>query len=76
MMRSEYVYPNILDRQSTTMWKEAGSPEIRASAAQKVRDILSTHYPTYIDPATEQKIRDRFPILLDKAHMQPGNDRW
>jgi hypothetical protein len=33
-------------------------------------------HPTYIDPAIEEKIRDRFPILLDKAHMKPGNERW
>lgn len=76
LMRSEYVYPKILDRKSTRSWEQAGAPEIRARAAEEVRDILSTHYPTYIDPAIEEKIRDRFPILLEKGHMKPGNERW
>lgn len=76
LMQSEYTYPDILDRDSVRIWEEAGAPELRARAAEEVREILSTHYPTYIDPAIEEKIRDRFPILLDKAHMKSGNERW
>jgi trimethylamine--corrinoid protein Co-methyltransferase len=76
LMQSEYTYPEILDRESTRSWEKAGAPELRARAAERVRDILSTHYPTYIESAIEEKIRDRFPILLDKAHMKSGNERW
>lgn len=40
------------------------------------QEILSKHYPAYIVPAVDAKIRERFPIRLDPADMRPGNGRW
>lgn len=76
LMRSEYEYPSLADRLPPNQWVEGGSLDIRARAAERVREILSTHYPQYIEPDVDRKIRERFPIHLDRAHMQPGNDRW
>ena len=49
---------------------------IRERAAERVKSILSTHYPEYIDPAVDAKIRDIFPILLPKEVMTPASGRW
>jgi len=50
--------------------------DIREQAAARVREIMSSHYPQYIDPAIDEKIRDRFRIKLGRSDMQKGNDRW
>lgn len=76
LMRSEYEYPELADRLPPNQWQDDGSLDIRAQAAEKVQQILSTHYPEYIDPDIDRKIRDRFPIELRAEHMRPGNDRW
>lgn len=76
LMRSEYHYPAIADRSTPAEWRDAGSPDIRERAADVVRSILSTHYPTYIHPETDRRIRERFPIRLDPRYMRAGNKRW
>ena len=74
--RSEYEYPDLADRSTPGEWEAAGSPDIRQLAGERVKSILSTHYPEYIDPAIDAKIRDTFPILLPQEVMQAGNGRW
>ena len=76
LMRTEYEYPELADRSTPGEWEAAGSPDIRERAAERVKSILSTHYPEYIDPAVDAKIRDRFPILLPKEAMTPASGRW
>jgi len=76
LMRSEFQYPALADRSSPGEWQERGSRTIYAQAHERVREILSTHYPTYLDPAVDARIRERFPIRLDPADMRPGNGRW
>lgn len=76
LMRSEYEYPELSDRSVPGEWEAGGSPDIRQRAGERVKKILASHYPAYIDPAIDQKIRERFPIRLDRADMRPGNGRW
>jgi trimethylamine--corrinoid protein Co-methyltransferase len=76
LMESEYLYPELADRTSRDEWQDAGSADILEAARARVREILSTHYPTYIDPATDAKIRERFEIHLPEAAMRSGNGRW
>jgi len=76
LMRTEYLYPELADRRPPGEWEAAGSPDIRERAGQRVREILATHYPEYIDPAIDERIRERFPIRLAREHMHPGNGRW
>jgi len=76
LMRSEFQYPALADRSSPGEWQERGSRTIYEQAHERVRDLLSTHYPTYLDPAVDARIRERFPIRLDPADMRPGNGRW
>jgi trimethylamine:corrinoid methyltransferase-like protein len=53
-----------------------GKEDVSELAHQKVQDILSSHYPDYISQAADRRIREQFPIQLDRADMQPGNGRW
>ncbi|MCP5093786.1 MAG: methyltransferase [Gammaproteobacteria bacterium] len=76
LMRTEYEYPELADRLPPNQWQEIGSPDIRLQAGERVNQILSSHYPDYIDPAIDEKIRDRFPIQLDRSIMMAGNGRW
>jgi len=64
LMRTEYEYPAL------------ASPDIRQRAGERVKSILSSHYPEYIDPGIDAKIREQFPILLNPEDMRPGNSRW
>ncbi|MCP5096351.1 MAG: trimethylamine methyltransferase [Chloroflexi bacterium] len=76
LMETEYLYPEIADRTPPSIWEENGSPDIFAKAQVRVREILSESYPTYLDPDIDEKIRERFPIILPLKAMRPGNGRW
>jgi trimethylamine--corrinoid protein Co-methyltransferase len=76
LMRSEYEYPELADRNPPGLWENMGAKDIREMAAEKVKAILASHYPEYIDLAMDAKIRDKFPILLPREHMQAGSGRW
>ena len=76
LMRTEYEYPALADRRTPGEWEAAGSPDIRKLAGERVRSILSTHYPEYIEPGLDAKIRENFPILLSREAMSAGSGRW
>jgi trimethylamine--corrinoid protein Co-methyltransferase len=76
LMRSGYEYPDLADRNTVEEWHSAGSPDIRQQAGTRVKSILSSHYPQYIDAAADAKIRASFPIQLSPADMRPGHGRW
>jgi len=76
IMRTEYLYPEVADRSPLGDWEESGSPTVYDRAHDRVKEILSRHYPEYIDPAVDSAIRDRFPIQIPLEAMKPGNGRW
>lgn len=76
LMRSEFQYPSLADRTSPGEWQERGSQTIYAQAHDRVGEILGRHYPVYLEPAVDVRIRERFPIRLEPADMRPGNGRW
>ena len=76
LMRSGYEYPSLADRSTPGEWMAAGSPDIRQRAGDRVKSILSSHYPEYIDPVVDAKIRETFPILLPGALMNQASGRW
>jgi trimethylamine--corrinoid protein Co-methyltransferase len=75
-MRSEFLYPTIADRSAPDVWCAADAKDIHDVACDRVRAILSRHYPAYIDANTDAEIRSRFPIRLRAAEMRRGNGRW
>jgi trimethylamine--corrinoid protein Co-methyltransferase len=76
LMQSEYLYPHTADRRTPGEWESTGREDILELANRKTHQILSTHYPEYIPPAADERIRARFPIRLARADMRPGNARW
>ena len=76
LMRSGFQYPALADRSTPEEWEAAGSPDLRKQAGERVKSILSSHYPEYIHPDIDIKIRERFPILLPAHMMNAGSERW
>jgi trimethylamine--corrinoid protein Co-methyltransferase len=76
MMQSEYLYPNVADRLTPGAWEEMGRQTMYEQAHEKVKEMLTDYYPTYIDAAADKRIRDKFPIKLKPEDMQASNGRW
>jgi trimethylamine--corrinoid protein Co-methyltransferase len=76
LMRSEYVYPKLADRQTIEDWEENGCVDIRARAVAALTKIMREYYPQHVDPAHDARIRERFDIRLRPEDMKPGNGRW
>ena len=64
LMESEYVYPRHADRLSQNDWKEAGANDAWERATKRARQILSSHYPAYIDEHLDKQIREHYTIRL------------
>ncbi|MBT4888156.1 MAG: trimethylamine methyltransferase [Rhodospirillales bacterium] len=75
MMETEYLYPELADRNAPYYWEEQGSVDMLENARVQAKAILSTHYPDYIGPEADRKIRERFPIHLPKEAMKVS-ERW
>ncbi len=76
LMQSEYLYPQLADRRSPGDWEDSGSPNIYQSAREKVKQLLANHYPSYIKPEVDARIREKFPIKLEPLDKKSGNGRW
>ncbi len=37
---------------------------------------MASHYPQYINPELDKKIRDKFPIGLNRSDMLEDSGRW
>jgi len=68
-MHTDFLYPEIADRSSIEAWQEAGSPDIRQVAEDRVKKIFSGHHPYYIDPAHDQALREELPVRLERPHQ-------
>jgi trimethylamine--corrinoid protein Co-methyltransferase len=64
LMRSEYFYPQLSDRQLREDWEADGARDMRARAREKAAQILATHQPDPIPIEIDAAIRERFDILL------------
>lgn len=76
LMETEYVYPELADRESPDAWKERGSTDIWERAAQRVKDLMRTHFPDHVTPGADAAIRARFPIRLPKQETDAVSSRW
>jgi trimethylamine--corrinoid protein Co-methyltransferase len=63
-MQSDFLYPEIGDRQSNEAWETEGSRDIRDIALEKTREILSKPRPDHISAELDAAIRARFDIRL------------
>jgi trimethylamine--corrinoid protein Co-methyltransferase len=64
VMQSEYIYPEVGNRFSPTLWEQAEKPLAIDSAIRKRDEILTTYSPSHISAAVDAEIRAKFPIRL------------
>ena len=64
LMKTEYVYPGLGDRQSVNDWLDAGSQTIWQLAQQRVDDVMTSTPPTHLPATAEAAIREAFDIYL------------
>ena len=64
LMMTEYVYPQLGDRQSVPDWVESGSRSIWQRAHRRVQDILCQEPPEHLPRRAEIAIRGEFDIRL------------
>ena len=74
-METDYLYPKLADRNGLGVWEAEGSTSILERAQSRVREVMSSHYPTHVSQSIDKAIRQKFPIVLEKKYMQP-NKRW
>ncbi len=67
-MNTEFVYPELMDRERTDTWEGQGSQDLMERAQAKSTSILASHFPNYFKSADTQ-VRDEFPILMNAAAM-------
>ena len=75
LMESEFLYPDLADRQTTQEWEASGKQTIYDVAHLRLKEMMKDYYPNYIDKKIDEKIRSDFPICLDKKRMKP-NVTW
>ena len=68
-MNTEYVYPNLMNREPTDGWEKSGRSSFYTEAKEKSEKILATHFPNYFGDFDNQ-VRSEFPILLEISNMK------
>ncbi len=69
-MKSDYVYPEVGDRQPPAQWEADGARDVRERARERARHILSAHYPDYLDAETDGYLRGKYPVILSPEQMR------
>jgi len=67
LMKTEYVYPELSDRQSVADWLDGGGTQIWDRARRQVATILSDTEATHLSSSADNLIRDVFDIKLTPA---------
>ena len=68
-MERDYVYPDVANRQSPKEWNESNRPAILKAASHKMREILTSHFPSHISEDIDREIRANYPVRLPRSHM-------
>ncbi|KIC25120.1 trimethylamine methyltransferase family protein [Leisingera sp. ANG-M6] len=71
-METEYVYPDLMDRELTDTWEKAGKQTMFDRAREVSDKILGEHYPNYFGSKLDAEVRARFPVKLPPEAMRPG----
>jgi len=69
VMQSEYIYPELSDRDSPNDWADMGKPIILEKAIEQKKEILSEYFPDHVSDAVDKKIRDTFNIKLTRKEI-------
>ncbi len=68
-MNSEFLYPQLMDRERTDTWESGGKVDLLQRAHDKAQAILGAHFPNYFG-AEDARVRDEFPIVLNAEQMR------
>lgn len=68
-MKTDFLYPSIADRRPLEAWETDGSRDIRSLARDRVRDILSSHFPDHLSGDIQRKLRNAHDIRLPEERM-------
>ena len=60
VMQSEYIYPELSDRDSPNDWKDKGKPVLIETAIERKKEILSNYYPDHVSDEIDKELRDKF----------------
>ena len=64
VMQSEYLYPEVGNRFSPTVWEQSDKPLALDNAIRTRDEILANYVPSHISPEVDAEIRAKFPIRL------------
>jgi len=68
-MNTEFVYPELMNRDRTDTWEKTGKPDLMSRAREKSENILNSHFPNYFGEA-DARVREEFPIVMSAEDMQ------
>lgn len=68
-MNSEFVYPQLMDRERTDTWENEGKTDLLDRASEKANSILDSHFPNYFG-AFDTQVREEFPIALSAEELK------
>ncbi len=64
-MERDYFYPSTMsDRAEPRTWQQEGSTNMMDKANIRVREILASHQPDYLNTKVDKTLRDRYNILM------------
>lgn len=66
-MQRDHFYPSLADRNEPETWRQEGALDISTRATVKVRSMLDSHHPEYLDASMDRWIRNHYNILLDTS---------
>jgi trimethylamine--corrinoid protein Co-methyltransferase len=69
VMQSEYIFPDLSDRDSPNDWADMGKPVLLEKAIQRKKEILSEHFPSHISDDVDQQLRAKFNIKLSRKDI-------
>ncbi len=72
LMQTEYLYPDLADRQSPKEWTKDGQKDMVDRARARVDKLLTENWPSHIPAEVDARIRDILPIRLPEEAMKPG----
>jgi len=72
-MERDYVYPDLGDRLTPAEWIELGASQIEVRARQKTKEILASHFPAHVPESVDERIREKFNILIPHEKMHINN---
>lgn len=68
-MQTDYLYPEVGDRESVNNWLDQGASDMTERAREYTRTLLANHYPGHISEAIDEQIRREFPVKLPRERM-------